>query len=177
MKEIIKPEKIISPFCFVIVVIAVFILMAINHALIINTFETSEIKFFNEWYIITGMFLTIPSALIIGYIRLALFTRSMNLTALAEMKSLSVLAMYPFLNGVITFFLDEFFKTHITIWPMFMFEAFENTFYIPSFILDLTQLFGLLISIYFIVELYITMKKDNTLERIKEHNRSLETND
>ena len=167
MKEIIKPEKIISPFLFAIVIIAIGFLIAFIVVITISIMDENGVIYFNEWTILTGAFFTVPSALIIGYLRLVLLTRSIDFTALAQMKSLSILAVYPLIDGAATFCLKEMFDTIRVV-------IYNNVFLgIPWHLsINLVELLSFGIVTFSIIELYITMKRDNTLERIKEHNRS-----
>lgn len=83
------------------------------------------------------------------------------------MKSLSIFAVYPFIDGSATWLLMEMFDTIRVV-------IYHNVFCgIPWHLsINLIELLSFGIVIFIIIELYTTMKKDNTLERIKEHNRS-----
>lgn len=100
---VIKTEQILGPITFMIFLFGVCVLTFVTGAMFVEMCDTNEVEFHKVFYLIEGMVFSISTILLISYLKLMFLTCESDSTMFAEMRSLSIIAIYPFLIGVIKY--------------------------------------------------------------------------
>ena len=101
---LIKPNQILGIIPFLVLLLGVWSITLIVWAMFAYTCDINDIEFHKVFHLVEGLMISIPSIMIISYLKWELLTCENDFPMFAEMRSLSIIAVYPFLTGVIKYF-------------------------------------------------------------------------
>ena len=100
---VIKPEQILGPITFMIFLFGVCAFTFMLDVMFVEMCDTREVEFHKVFYLIEGMVFSISTILLISYLKWVFLSCESDSSMFAEMRSLSIIAIYPFLIGVIKY--------------------------------------------------------------------------
>lgn len=119
----IKPNQILGIIPFLVLLFGVNLIILIVWTMFTHFCDINDIEFHKVYYLVEGLIISIPSIMIISYIKWGLLTCENDFPMFAGMRSLSIIAVYPFLTSVIKYFgITSFSYMYIHISPYEVFD-------------------------------------------------------
>ena len=125
---LIKPDQILGFIPFLVLLFGVWSITLMVWVMFAHLCDINDVEFHKVFYLVEGLIVSIPSIMIISYLKWGLLTCESDFPMFAEMRSLSIIAVYPFLIGVIKYFgISSFSYMYIHISPYNIFDFIVMT--------------------------------------------------